>query len=90
MKTTIMAVPVLLLLATSAFAVDAPLPPKGTGPNFEQHKADILNRIDQRIAHNQKEKTCVQSSKSHEDLKACQDKFKSEIREQRPNMPVRK
>ena len=85
-----MAVSVLLLFAASAFAVDAPPPPKGTEPNFEQLKAEIINRIDQRIARNQEEKSCVQSAKSHEDLKACREKVKAEVKEQRHNMRDKK
>ena len=86
MKTAIMAVSVALLFAIPAFAIDAAPQPKGTGPNFEQQKTDIIKRIDGRIARNQEEKSCVLAAKNHDDIKACRDKFKAEIQEQRQNM----
>ena len=90
MKKTIMAVSILLFFATSVFAIDAMPLPNGTGPNFEQRKTEIINRIDQRITRNQEEKTCVQSAKSHDDLKACRDKFKTEVQKQRHNIIEKK
>lgn len=86
MKTTMMAVSVSLLFAVSAFAIDGAPQPKGVGPNFEKNKADIISHIDQRIARNQEEKACVQAAKNHDDVKACRDKFKTEVKEQRQNM----
>lgn len=85
MKTAMIAVVVSILFTVPAFADDnAPQPKgKGPGPNFEQRKSDILKRIDERIARNQEEKTCVQAAKNHDDLKACRDKFKAEVQEQR-------
>jgi hypothetical protein len=86
MKKTLMAISVSLLFAASAFAIDAPPQPKGTGQHFEQNKADILKRIDQRIARNQEERACVQAAKNHDDIKSCREKFKAEVQEQRQNM----
>jgi hypothetical protein len=83
MKTKIISVFIAMFFAVPAFAVDSPPQPKGPGPNFEQHRSDILKRIDARIARNQEEKACVQSAKNHDDIKACRDKFKEEIKEQR-------
>lgn len=86
MKVLLIAVSVSMLFAAQVFAVDAVSPPKGPGPNFEQHRAEILKRIDQRIARNQEEKTCIQAAKNHDDVKVCRDKFKAEAQEQRNKM----
>lgn len=86
MKTAIMIVSASLLFAVSAFATDAAPQQKGPGPNFEQNKAEILKRIDQRISRNQEEKSCIQAAKNHDDVRACRDKFKAEVQEQRHNM----
>lgn len=82
MKTKIISVMILALFTVPAFAVDGAPQPKPAGPNFEKHKADIIGRIDARIARNQEEKACVQSAQNHDAIKACRDKFKAEIREQ--------
>ena len=71
MKKIMIAVTVSILFAVPVFATDATPPPKMPGANFEQHKADMLKRIDQRIARNQEEKACVQAAKGPADLKAC-------------------
>lgn len=83
MKTAMVAVAVSILFAAPAFSADIAQQPKGPGLNFEQRKSDTLKRIDERIARNQEEKACIQASKNHDDLKACRDKFKAEIQEQR-------
>lgn len=86
MKTAIILASGVLLFAVSSFAIEDAPPPKGPGPNFEQHKADIIKRIDGRIARNQEEKSCIQAARNLEDVKACRDKFRAEIQEQRQNM----
>ncbi|HTP65070.1 MAG TPA: hypothetical protein VMJ66_06730 [Geobacteraceae bacterium] len=83
MKRTLIAAAVALFLAAPALADNTAPQPKGPGPNFEQRKAEILKRIDERIARNQEEKACVQAANSPADIKACREKFKSEIQEQR-------
>lgn len=83
MKTATIAVAVSILFAVPVFAVDNAPQPKGPGPNFEQRKAEILKRIDGRIARNQEERACVQAAQNHNDIKACRDKFKAEFQEQR-------
>lgn len=82
MKTALIAMAVSILFAVPAFSVDSTPQSKGVGPNFEQHKSDIIKRIDERIARNQEEKSCVQAAKNHDDVKACRDKFKAEVKEQ--------
>jgi hypothetical protein len=83
MKTAMIAAAVSILFAAPAFAADNAPQPKGPGPNFEQRKAEILKRIDERIARNQEERACVQAAQNHNDIKACRDKFKSEFPGQR-------
>lgn len=76
----------LLVAASTAFATDAPPPGgrgMGPGPNFDKVKADVAGRINARIARNQEELSCVQAAKNHADLKACREKFREEMKEQR-------
>jgi len=84
MKTAIIAMAASLLFAAMSFAADNAPQPKGPGPNFEQRKADILKRIDERIARSQEEKTCIQAANNQDDLKACRDKIRAEVQQQRP------
>jgi hypothetical protein len=77
------AVAVSILFAAPVLAADNTPQPRGPGANFEQRKSEILKRIDDRIARNQEEKGCVQAAKNHDDLKACREKFKAEVQEQR-------
>ena len=52
--------------------------------NFEQKKAQILRHLDQKIAHVQEEKACVQSAANHDAMKACRERFKAEMKADRP------
>ncbi len=72
--------------AASIAAEPTPPPAKAQGQDFEKHKANVLARIDARIARNQEEKTCVQAAKNPGELKACQEKFKAEAKQQREQM----
>jgi hypothetical protein len=83
MKTSMIAVAVSILFAAPAFSANNAPQTRGPGPNFEQRKSEILMRIDERIARNQEERACVQAAMNHNDLKACRDKFKSELQDQR-------
>jgi hypothetical protein len=69
------------LYALPLYAVDTPPASAKPGPNFEQHKADVIKKIDAVIAYRQEEKACVQAAKTHAELKACRDKFKAELQE---------
>ena len=77
------AVAVSILFVAPVFSADNAPQFKGPGPNFEQRKSEILKRIDERIARNHEERSCVQAAMNHYDLKACRDKFKSEFQDQR-------
>jgi hypothetical protein len=63
-----------LMLVVPAFAVES-ASPKGSGPSFEEKKAQILKHIDERSAKLQQEKTCIGAAKDDNDLKACREKF---------------
>jgi len=84
MKTAMIAMTALVLFSSPAFEADNAPQFNGAGPSFEQRKSDILKHIDERIARNQEEKSCVQAAKNHDDIKACRDKFKAEVLQQRP------
>lgn len=74
--------------AAASFAAEPapPVKPQGQGQDFERHKANVLARIDARIARNQEEKACVQAAKNPGELRACQEKFKAEAKQQREQM----
>ena len=83
---TLAAVLFLIFISVSAFAADNDQQFKGPGQNFEKRKADIISRIDARIARNQEEKSCVQAARTPADIRACQEKFKAETRDGREQM----
>jgi len=68
-------------ISSGVWAADTPQQPK-TGANFEQHKTEILKRIDTRIARNQEERACIQAAVNRDAIKVCRDKFKQEMQEQ--------
>ena len=86
MKTNIISMFIATIFAVPAFAVDSAPQPKAPGPKFEQRKADLLKRIDERIVRIQEEKTCVQAATNHDGIKACREKLKSEMKEQHQQM----
>lgn len=51
--------------------------------DFEQKKADKLNKLDDRIAKLQADKTCYQEATTHEAFKDCQNKSKGERKEKK-------
>jgi len=75
-----------LVFAVPAFAVDGSQPSKETGANFEQMKSDHLKKLDERLNSLQQERTCVQASKTQDDLRACRAKHKAEMKEHRDEM----
>lgn len=73
-----------LLLGLVLIAVSA-LPASAGDSNFEQKKAEILARIDQKIAQKQQEKACIQAATSHNDLKVCREQFRGSNNDHRQN-----
>ncbi len=65
MKNVTLAVLISLFLAIPAVATDGGGPPRGKpGQDFEQRKAEILKRIDERLARLQQERGCIQAARS--------------------------
>jgi hypothetical protein len=82
MKKTIIAAAVLsFALAAPAFAAGGDQPPMGTGPNFDQRKAEILKALDAQMSSLQEAKTCIQAAKNHDAIKACREKHMAERKE---------
>ena len=86
MKRIVLVLCVVFACASISLAADNVQQGKEPGQNFEKQKANIINRIDARIARNQEEKSCVQAAQKHADVKACQDKFRDENKERREQM----
>ena len=88
MKRVVIAVAavVSLVFALTAFAVEGVQPPKETGVNFEQMKADHLKKLDARMNSLQQEKTCAQAAKNQDDLMTCRSKHKAEMKGNRDEM----
>jgi hypothetical protein len=64
-----------LSLALPAVATAQDAPRGGKGPKLEEKKAEILRHIDEKISRNQQERACVQAAKSHDELRACREKY---------------
>jgi hypothetical protein len=76
MKEVTLAALILLCLAIPAVAADVGGQPQDrSGRDFQQTKAEILKRIDERLARIQQERACVEAARSHEDARACREKF---------------
>jgi hypothetical protein len=89
-RAVIVAVVVLSLVFTvSAFAIEGSQPPGATAPNFDQMKADLLKKLDERMTNLQKEKICVQAAKNRDDLRACRAEHKADMKENRDEMRKR-
>jgi hypothetical protein len=58
-------------------------PPKIATPRLGQKKEQHLKRIDEQIARLQEEKSCVQDALYDDDLKACRERFRQEMKEYR-------
>ncbi len=91
MRRVVIAVAAVLSLAFAlpAFAIEGIQPPKETGINFEQMKADHLKKLDERMNYLQQEKTCVEAAKNQDDLITCRSKQKAEMKERRDEMKKR-
>ena len=76
MKTSLIAAVLTGIFVIPAYAADSNTNPQGSGQNIAQKKAEILQHIDQRIANSQSEKVCVQAAKSHDEIKACREKYR--------------
>ena len=77
-KKAIAAVVLTLAFAAPVFAAGGDQPPMGTGPNFDQRKAEILKALDEQMSSLQEAKTCIQAAKNHDAIKACREKRMAE------------
>ena len=75
MRTAALAALLSLSFAMPLFAIEEGQPPKGTGPNFEARKAEILKRVDERLTSLQQMKVCIQTARTSDDAKACRERF---------------
>ena len=83
MKTALIAVVIATVCAAQAFAADntsGNQRGQGQGPTVAQKKAEILAHIDERITKSQAEKSCIQSASSHDEMRACREKFRPQQR----------
>lgn len=60
-----------LLCAMPSIAANGGQPGQGSGVPFEQRKAEIVSRIDQRLVRLQEARACVSAAASPEALRAC-------------------
>jgi hypothetical protein len=61
-----------LMGATTVFAQQQGTPPAGgDGKNFAERKAEILKRMDARLAQFQKARDCVQQAQDRDAMRAC-------------------
>lgn len=75
-----------LVFVVPVLAADGGKSPSTPGQTFEQRQANILKILDERIVSLQAGKTCVQSAKTDDDLRACREKHMSEMREKHMEM----
>lgn len=83
MKTAIIAAVLAGVFTIPAFAADTPTTTKGSGHGIEQKKTEILQHIQERITNSQAEMTCVKSAQSHDELKACREKYRTQHKNDR-------
>lgn len=74
-----------VLYALPLYAVSYPPSDTELYENFQQRKADALEKINAVIVYRLEEKACVQAAKNNADLDACREKYKDEVKEQKPN-----
>jgi hypothetical protein len=72
-----------VVCALSSWAGEESPGQRGANRPFAQKQAEILARIEQKIAQKQEEKVCVQAATSRDDLDACRDKFRDGHHEHR-------
>lgn len=82
MKKSIIATAVAVICAFQGYAADTTTATngqgerQGQGQSIEQKKAEMLQHIEERITNSQAEMVCVKSALSHEELRACREKYR--------------
>ena len=75
MKRIVLVIAVLLLFAVPSIAANgSDEAGQASGAAFEQRKAAVLDRIDQRVARLQEARACVSAATTPEALRACMPK----------------
>lgn len=77
----------LCLVSLSAFSDDDM---KDDGKPFEEKKAMMLTKIDERIAKMNEHKSCVQAAADKEAMKACHQKMKEHRKEMKEDWKAKK
>ena len=81
MKTVFLAMLLISFWIIPAQAADTTTPsPRLT---VGQKRAEMLEKLNEKIARVQQEMACVQAASSHGELKACREKFRPEQKEER-------
>lgn len=85
MKSVLMMAAAVLIFTNGAFAADGGQG-QGGGQKMTvaQKKAEILAHIDERISNSQAEKVCVQGASSHDELRACREKYRPKKLDNQP------
>ena len=76
MRTALMTAAFICICAIQAGAADSNSNRQGAGKNIEQKKAEILQHIQERITNSQAEIVCVKAARSHDELRACNEKYR--------------
>ena len=92
MKKSLITLFLLASLTLPAFAADSTTPPakkthsaisqnqQAKTESFEQRKAKLLSKLDERIARLQQMRASAQAAKTPEELRACRQQFKQQSR----------
>lgn len=76
MKTVLITSAFISICAIQAGAAELTTNQQGSGKNIELKKAEILQHIQDRITNSQAEIACVKAAQSHDELKACKEKYR--------------
>jgi hypothetical protein len=71
MKRIVVVIAALLLFAGQSIAANGSEAGQASGATFEQRKAAVLDRIDQRMARLQEARACVSAATTPEALRTC-------------------
>ena len=76
MRTVSIVLAIICISAMQVGAAESNTNQQGTGKNIEQKRTEILQHIQERITTSQAEITCVKTAASHEEFKACHEKYR--------------
>ncbi|MEI7815883.1 MAG: hypothetical protein WCI45_01715 [Desulfuromonadales bacterium] len=76
MRTPLIISAFIFICAIESDAADPNIYPQGAGKNIEQKRTEILQHIQERVTNSQAEITCVKTAASHEEFRACHEKYR--------------